>query len=59
MKRKNKLNIDFDKKISEFYLLMSIVFYKNENKNNFVKWYNMRVNLFFLQLDFTFYVYEK
>jgi len=59
MKRKNKLTIDFDKKISEFYLLPSIVFYKNSNIENDVKWYNVRVNLFLSQLDFTYYVYSK
>ncbi len=57
MKRKNKLVADWDFKISEFYLLLSIVFYKSQNEN--VVWYNVRINLFFLQLDFTYYVYNS
>jgi len=59
MKRKNKLIFDFEKKISEFYLLLSTVFYKSQNEDNFMKWYSVRINLFYLQLEITYYRYSK
>jgi hypothetical protein len=36
MKRKNKLTFDFEKKISEFYLLLSLTFCKWEDKDTFL-----------------------
>jgi hypothetical protein len=59
MKRKNKLTFDFEKKISEFYLLLSLTFYKSKNQDNSLTWYSVRINLFYLQLEITYYRYSK
>jgi hypothetical protein len=64
MKRKNKLTFDFEKKISEFYLLLSLTFCKWEDKDTFLlsvsyKEYSVRINLFYLQLEITYYRYSK
>ena len=50
---KNMCIFDWEWKISEFYLIFSLVFYKNHNKG--ASWISLRINLFLSQLEITFY----
>ena len=48
-----KILKDWNFKLSEFYLLPSIVLYKNQNNNT--KWKSIRMNIFKFQLEFLFF----
>ena len=52
-----KYTFDFNPEMSEFYLLPSVVLYKNSNED--VKWFDIRANIFKVELNWTIYYGRK